>query len=277
MSPIEALATLNLTPVPSAVRHGETFAAALEQMGGFDQADLDAIARGEQSGTLVQSLHLLADHHARIAQHRKKLRAALTYPLMVLILASILANVPALITGTSSLGRYLFQINLLPAALLGGGLLMRAVMSKPDHRRSILSALHHVPVLGPMLQQDRTWQFFSSARILVGAGLGVRTAFRELAASSADTRLMSAIQTWEENLEQGMPLSDALFAIEVFDPETRQLLSSAAQAGRLEGALETLTALHAIAMSSRVQLLYTLLPTISIFAVLLLILLGTAL
>ena len=245
-------------------------------MGCFSPAEVHALAVGEQSGALVQTLNLLADHHARIDQHRKKLRAAVTYPLMLLVIAPILSNVPALITDDISLGRYLFKINLLPALLLGGSVLARATWRRHDQRRAVISMLQRVPGLGPMLRQYILWRFLSSARILIGTGVGIRTAFRELAVSSSDAQLAAAIQTWEENLESGMSLADSLYGVAVFDAETRQLLGNAALAGRLEDAIETLTAMQAIAMSSRVQLLYTLLPTVSIFGVLLLLLLRTA-
>lgn len=277
LSPTEALSTLNNQAALLAIRQGKTFSVAMERMGCFSARDLSAITMSEQAGVLPQSLRLLAEHHERIDRARKKLRTAAIYPLILLLIASVLANIPALLNDECSLGSFLLQSSLLPALLLGGGVLARTMLRHPDHGRSIHSMLHHAPIVGSMLQQHSRWKFLSLARILVGAGVGIQAAFRELAASSADPRLAGAIQTWEDRLAQGISLADALYTIEIFDPEVRQLLGNAAQSGRMEEALQTLAALQASTAAHRAQLVYTLLPTLSIFGVLLLLLLGFAL
>ena len=258
MTPIEALSTIDSPAARTAIRQGKTFAVAMERMGCFSPSDLSAITMGEQSGALAQSLYLLAKHYAQRDRDRKKLWTAVLYPLILFLIAPILVNVPALLTGEISLGNYLLQITTLPVLLLGGRALARAVERHPGRRSTVRVVLRRVPLLGPMLRQDRSRTFLSSARILIGAGVGIRAAFRDLAASSRDPQLVEAIQTWEENLEQGMSLSNALSAVEVLDPEARQLLANAAHSGRLEEALETLTSLHATTTGRRVQRLYTL-------------------
>ena len=258
MTPIEALSTIDSPAARTAIRQGKTFAVAMERMGCFSPSDLSAITMGEQSGALAQSLYLLAKHYAQRDRDRKKLWTAVLYPLILFLIAPILVNVPALLTGEISLGNYLLQITTLPVLLLGGRALARAVERHPGRRSTVRVVLRRVPLLGPMLRQDRSRTFLCSARILIGAGVGIRAAFRDLAASSRDPQLVEAIQTWEENLEQGMSLSNALSAVEVLDPEARQLLANAAHSGRLEEALETLTSLHATTTGRRVQRLYTL-------------------
>lgn len=227
------------------------------RMGCFAPDDLRAIAIGEQSGALPQSLNQLATRYAQRERDRKKLWSAVTYPLMLLLIAPILLNVPALLTGGLSLGGYLIQITILPALLLGGRVVVRAVQRRPHHRSAMHTVLRRVPILGAVLKQDRSRAFLSSARMLMGSGVGIRAAFRDLAVSSEDPQLIAAIQTWEENLEQGVSLSEALSTVEVIDPEARQLLGNAAHSGRLEEALDTLTSLHALAKSHRTQQLYT--------------------
>ncbi len=227
------------------------------RMGCFSPDDLRAIAIGEQSGALPQSLHLLATRYEQRERDQKKFRSALSYPLFLLFIAPVLLNVPALMTGGLSLGRYLLQITILPALLLGGRMLIRAVQRRPRCRIAVYRVLCRAPILGAILQLDRSRAFLSSARMLMGAGVGIRAAFRDLAVSSEDPQLIAAIQTWEENLEQGMSLSEALSRVEVLDPEARQLLGNAAHSGRLEEALDTLTSLHALARGSRTQQLYT--------------------
>jgi len=75
--------------VRDAVRNGTSFSAAIGRHAQFPAYFAPTLSAGEASGTLSQSLQLLAEHLERSASVRAKLRAALIYP-AILGIASII-------------------------------------------------------------------------------------------------------------------------------------------------------------------------------------------
>jgi general secretion pathway protein F len=245
-----------LSRVKDAIEEGSSFAEALRQYPRvFSSVYVNMVAAGESSGTLEVVLERLADFSEGREETRKKIQAALAYPVIMavigcLVLVILLTYiVPGIVQIFSDMNQalplptmILIQVSefftrfwwagiLVPAGVFAGVLLVR----KTD--KGVLytdMAVIRLPVAGPLIRKMIAARFSRTLGSLLENGVPLMTAL-SIARKIAGNRVISdLIQRAAEQVEQGGELGKALIA----DPNFPKLASRMIQVGEKSGELE---------------------------------------
>jgi general secretion pathway protein F len=245
-----------LSRVKDAVEEGSSFADALRQYPRvFPGVYVNMVAAGESSGTLELVLERLADFSEGREETRKKIQAALAYPLIMtvigfLVLVILLTYiVPGIVQIFSDMNqalpmptliliqvsefftRFWWAVILMPAGVWTGVFLAR----RTD--KGVLYtdlAVIRFPVAGPLIRKMIAARFSRTLGSLLENGVPLMTAL-SIARKIAGNRVISElIQTTAERVEQGGELGTTLIA----DPYFPKLASRMIQVGEKSGELE---------------------------------------
>ncbi|MEY3912101.1 MAG: hypothetical protein RL509_145 [Pseudomonadota bacterium] len=210
---------------------GRALHAALRTLGYMPRSYTHTIAAGEASGSLPQVLERLAEElEARLALTRQ-LRAALTYPLVVVVIALTVLSVmmvwviPAFEGMFTSLGGQLPTATRWVLALshgvtthwpLGVGgmtlavLILGAAWRHPQGRRLMLEGWWRVPGWGSLHQLGCQARWTRTLATLSAAGLPLTDALTHLEGLAGHPRFDAATRHIRHALVQGQSLSQSL-------------------------------------------------------------------
>jgi len=249
-----------LTVAEARLREGEPLADALGASPRvFPPLFRELVRAGEASGALATVLARLADHGEASAALRARLRAALTYPAVMLaataaVLAFLLAWVVPqltqlfaetgtrlplatrlLIALTSLVGRA-WWLALLAAAGVAWALARWG--ATPAGRARIDAALLRAPLAGPVVVKTAIARFARTLATLLAGGLPLDPALGIAGAATGNRRLADAVAAAREAVRRGEPLAPALRATGVFPPLVVHLAAVGERAGALGALLE---------------------------------------
>ena len=238
------------------VMEGASLAAAMAEFPEtFPSLFRASIAAGESAGKLDRILLRLADYAETRDALRRKILLALTYPILLAVVAlAVVAGlmvwvVPqvigvfsqyqqtlplptrVLITISEAARDYALPVGLiLVAAALGALLLLRS-----ETRRERLHALLlRVPLLGRLLRASETARFARTLALLVGSAVPLLEALA-IAAQVVDNRaLRQALARVALRVREGQPFSRALADTREFPPVAVRLIASGEKSGRLD-------------------------------------------
>jgi len=242
------------------VQNGLSLADALHKHPSyFNALTCHLIQAGEQSGALITLLTKLA--HYREEQHniQKKMRAALSYPLAILSIATCVTvglllfvvpqfqelfesfntPLPAFTQSIINLAAHIKQHGL-TALVLGVGCTYTLTSTYKKSTRTRLSIdrfVFKIPMLGPMTKQTLIARFAHTLSILLSAGTPLVDA---LTASSNITRNLvyaRAILTIRDTIIEGRSLKHALEESMLFPNMMVQLVGIGETSWRLESML----------------------------------------
>lgn len=210
---------------------GRSLHAALGALDHLPRSYTHAIAAGEASGSLPQVLQRLADElDSRLALARQ-LRAALTYPLVVLLVALVVVSVmmvwviPAFEGMFSSLGgqlptatRWVLALShgvtahwpVLASGLALVGLASLVTWRHPVGRRLLLQGWWHVPGWGALHRLGCLARWTRTLATLNAAGLPLTDALTHLEGLAGHPRFDAATRHIRRALVQGQSLTRAL-------------------------------------------------------------------
>jgi general secretion pathway protein F len=255
-----------LRAVQEAVRAGGTLsAAAAARPLAFPAWWAASVGAAEGTGRLPQVLDGVAAELLRAERLGARLRAALTYPALVGVLALVVLGVlsgvvlPALepllrasgaelpwstellLDGAAWLGA---QGPALLAATLLALLLLRRAMAKPAARRARDAWLLGLPALGPLLRAAATARALRPLALLLRAGVALPEALGHAAASAGNAALAEALQRVRDGVSEGGRLGPALAREAVVPPLAATLAATGEEGGRLREMLEEAAAIH---------------------------------
>jgi len=221
-----------LRDIEESVRQGATFARAVEAHGDtFPELYASMVRAGEESGTLPLSLSRLADHLEKQARTRNRVRSALTYPLMMAVVASLVVVflltfvVPKIVGIFSHLGRALplptriliAVTDFLSAAwwalLLAAGaatILVRKHLATDRGRRALDGALLRLPLTGRLARLSALSRFARTLSTLVTGGIPVDRALRIVAPVVGNVVIADRVAATADRVVEGATLSEAL-------------------------------------------------------------------
>jgi type IV pilus assembly protein PilC len=249
-----------------AITSGEALSAALRRYPRlFDPLFTQLIQVGETSGALAEMLAQLADTRERAAAQRAQIRAALTYPAVVLLFS--LAIMGALLTWVvPSFAQVFAQFGgelpaptrlvlaasaacaawgaPLCAALLStaaGGMLL--VRRRPALRLAAARTIARLPLAGPLAQALGTARWCRALGTLLRAGTPLTDAFVALASAGGDPLYTQASAEIATRLRRGERLASAMRATRRFPPQMVEPVAVAEEIGALDTMLLDLAAL----------------------------------
>jgi type IV pilus assembly protein PilC len=217
----------------SQIRHleqGGTFSASLRLFPRvFDRMYEALVTTGEKSGSLAEVMERLALHLERSHTLRRKLRASLTYPMVVLVVALGIgagmffwvvpqfeclfegllkgAELPLLTRGVLGMSRVLKSH---PMALISGGImiwfLFRALLSREALRLGLDRMLLSMPVFGRWEQARQLSRFCATLALLMESAVPIMDAFATALRVPSNRQIRVILGSVRQNVGDGMGL-----------------------------------------------------------------------
>ena len=247
-----------LLRIRKAVYEGSTLSEAMEATEGiFPNLLVYMIQTGEASGRLDEILDRLAAYYSREEELAGKVRAAMTYPLILLfvticcsifLLTAVLPQFAAMLQGARLPALTRFMLGAGEQLRLHGGLYAAAMLililfilsasAVTGVRLRIGRALLHIPFAGKLLKIIYTSRFASSFFVLYGSGTGILEALDIAGRVIGNEHIRLEIREACFCMEQGQSLSKALGRLEMFPPVFLSMTAAAEESGDLERIME---------------------------------------
>ena len=243
------------------LRGGSSFSEALSKFPKvFPIMYCRTIAAGEQSGNLDTVLRRMADYMERTATATKKVKSAMTYPIVVLVVAIVVvaalvffvmptftslytsmgAKLPTITTmllnfanGATKYGAYVLIA--LVAAVVGIVLYIRTPVGKVNFDRLML----RLPVIGPIVQLNELSRCCRTISMLIKVGLPLPDIIT-MCIQSAGNKIMSlALIDVKQDMLAGEGLAQPMAKRTIFLPLMVQMVSVGEKTGNLGNTLTT--------------------------------------
>ncbi len=244
------------------VAAGYSLAASLEKNGKkIPPVFIETVRAGEESGTLENSFESLEVYYTRAHKTNKKVKSALTYPVIVLLLAVVVIAVvmvvlvPRMIETLESFGtelplvtRILIAIsNFLAKSWYIILILIAAIAiavfayGKTEKGKLLYSRIRmKLPVLGKIARYNAAAQTANTLSTLLAAGLPVTRAL-EIVSRVVDMRCVGQeLNKAIVKLESGMSLGEALANAKYLPAMLIEMITVGESSGMLEETLRTI-------------------------------------
>ncbi len=255
-----------LTAVQAEVESGLAFSAALErQPGVFPPLMVSLVRVGETGGFLGESLKMVAETYQTDAELRDKLKAASTYPLVVLAIA-VLAMigmltfiVPIFESMFASLGgelplptrllvmtsRNMIWIGPLSALVLIGAWIW---WSKNRHteavRRITGPSVLRMPVFGKLATKMAVSRFARNLSMMLKAGVPLLQGLDTVARTSNNWAVEKAVADVQISVRDGRSFARPLAKSGVFPPLVTQMVAVGEESGTLSEMLGSISDIY---------------------------------
>ena len=234
------------------IRQGESLAGALEHSGAFPFYFVQMIRAGEVSGNLAGILARLSVHIEKEESAGRKIREALAYPSLVLILGFVTVfillkvvipklagvyegfgqNMPWVTQAALALSGHFFLLALILAGIIIlGGLFVK------QNSEAVFSFLSKAPVLGPWIRARLLNQLSSLLSLLLNSGIALLEALEIAAKTFSFSHYRNRIQEIRMSLSQGEGFAQAAAGRLDLEESTAALLLSGEESGKLAEAL----------------------------------------
>ncbi len=248
-----------LTRIITSIESGKSFAAALADFPDvFNQVFINLISAGEASGTLDQALERLAIQQEKDAEISSKIRGAMTYPIIVLLvmiaivvfmLIKVLpqvqllyisfpgANLPIETRLLLDLSKIITKFWWLVVVVIGAAGFFINVWRKTPSGRNFFDTLKiRMPPLKSLFQKLYMARFSRTSSTLVAAGVPLLQVLDITAKSVVNTLVAKSILKAAEKVKGGKSLGEAL----TNDPYFLPLVPSMLKIGEQSGSMETM-------------------------------------
>lgn len=254
---------------------GGTLADAVRESGYFPDYVAQMIDAGERAGRTEQTLRSLAKYYSRQSELEAKLKSAVLYPavlllLMTAILAVLLAKVLPVFTGvytslagdlTASSYRYIgaaYAAGVLALVITGVltlAVLVVAVMQRSvAGRRTLAGVAQRLPVTRGISAQLALSHFTEVLVIFIASGVDADAAMEEASRLVQDRTVRQRVLACQRQMkEQNAGLATAIYDQKLFEPLYGRMLVSGARSGNLEGVLSRLTQLFSEDAQTRIN------------------------
>ncbi|MCB1755048.1 MAG: type II secretion system F family protein [Gammaproteobacteria bacterium] len=239
------------------VESGSNFASALTKFPDqFDDLFCSLVDAGEQSGTLDTLLNEIANYKEKTEALRKKIKKAMTYPISVLVIASIVTGillifvVPQFETLFKSVGSDLpaftkFVVTLSEGmqkwwyvVIIGVGLIVYSFkkarkVSKPFNRLIDQISLK-LPVFGPIMIKAATARFSRTLSTMSRAGVPIVEAMENVAGTAGNEIFKEAILKMKDEAATGQRLQISIAQSGLFSTMVIQMVAIGEEAGSID-------------------------------------------
>jgi type IV pilus assembly protein PilC len=255
-----------LKSVQADVEAGMSFSAALgKHNNAFPPLMVSLIKVGETGGFLGDSLALIAKTYQSDADLRDKLKAASTYPMVVLTIALVAVVgmvtfiVPVFEGMFASLGgelplptQILVNIShnmmwILPVMVVlgaGGWFWWLKNRNTVAVRRTIDPLKLKMPVFGPLMTKLAVARFARNLSMMLAAGVPLIQALSSVSQAANNWSVEQAIGAVQQSISDGKSFATPLAKSGVFPPMVSQMVSVGEESGTLPEMLDTVANLY---------------------------------
>lgn len=241
---------------------GGTLSEAMAQSGCFPPYVCRMLASGERAGRSGQALQGLAAYYTAQDQLQARLKSAVLYPMVLLllmaaILAVLLARVMPVFTGvyaslsgdlTASSYRYIAVgyvaggAALAVTAVLAAALLASVLAARtPRGRAALLRLLSRLPFTAALVEENALCRFLQVLQIDVASGLDEDAAIADACELVTHPALRAKADACRRQMAQeGTGLATTLYSQKLLEPLYARMLVAGARSGNLEVVLARL-------------------------------------
>ncbi len=244
-----------LVAVQADVEAGSSFSAALARHPKtFPPLLLSIVKVGETGGFLGGALTSIADSYTKEAELQNKVRAAVTYPTIVLIIAII--GVLAMVTFVVPVFESMFEgigsqlplptqilvtisnnmwwvLPALVVTVMIAVIWWRANKHTEQVRRVADPIKLKMPVFGPLATKIAVARFSRNLSMMLNAGVPIIQALGIVGQASNNWKIEQAVRDVQESIRQGRTFAGPLSKAEVFPPMVAQMVSVGEESGTL--------------------------------------------
>jgi type IV pilus assembly protein PilC len=224
----------------------------------FNQVFIALVRAGETSGTLDKSLERLADQQEHDADMLSKIKGAMVYPAIVLVVIiavvgfMLIALVPQVeslyndmnkeLPGTTQVlvGIANFVINfwyIVVAVLVGTVIVLRRWIATDSGRKAWDSAKLNMPLFSPLFRKLYMARFSRTAETLLASGVPLLEALKICSDAVNNSVVKEEILRAVQKVKNGKPLSEALSGEDYILPFVPQMIKIGEQSGGIDSML----------------------------------------
>jgi type IV pilus assembly protein PilC len=275
-----------LDEVRSGVEEGSSFSDSLAKHPRiFPPIFVNLVRAGEVGGFLETSLDSIAKNYEKEVELRATIKSALTYPVVVLIMAllavvgMILFIVPVFEDLFSDLGgelpiptRILVVISqnmvwlgpLIIVLVIVGTIWWRANRHTPRFRSVWEPALLKMPVFGELFKKIAIARFTRNFGTMIGAGVPILQALSIVGSTSGNWQIEQAVQSVQDSVRQGRSIAAPLATEPIFPAMVTQMIAVGEDSGALETMLEKISDFYDSEVQSTTEALTSLIEPLMI-------------
>ncbi len=278
-----------LGEVRADVEVGSSLSAALAKHPEvFPPLMINMIKAGELGGFLDSTLLQIAANFESEVKLRQKVKSAMTYPVVVLVMAilaltaMLLFIVPVFEGLFASLGgelplptRILVTLSsilklLMPLIVVGlivGAILWRKYKQHPKVRDVVDPMKLRMPVFGPLFQKIALSRFSRNLGSMISAGVPILQALDIVGDTSGNVVIARAVADVKESVRTGESLARPLNDHEVFPPMVVQMMAVGEDTGSLDSMLAKISEFYDQEVEATTEALTSLIEPIMIAVV----------
>lgn len=275
-----------LDEVRGAVEEGSTFSDSLAKHPRiFPPIFVNLVRAGEVGGFLETSLESVAKNYEKEVELKATIKSALTYPVVVLIMAllavvgMILFIVPVFEDLFSDLGgelplptRILVVISqnmvwlgpLVIVAGIVGTIWWRANRHTPKFRSVWEPLLLKMPVFGDLFKKIAIARFTRNFGTMIGSGVPILQALSIIGSTSGNWEVEQAVQSVQDSVRQGRTIAAPLATQPIFPSMVTQMIAVGEDSGALETMLEKIADFYDSEVQSTTEALTSLIEPLMI-------------
>ena len=249
-----------LLQVRNRITEGVTLAQAMgEHPKVFNNLYRALVRAGEHAGFLGPVLERLAEYTESRQQSQQKLKSAMVYPIVLILVAiavvgammtivvpklvtifeSTAAELPGLTVGLIAISDFLQAYGLY--SLLGifmAVLLVRQLLQQEERQRKFHGWLLRTPFIGEMVRGMETARFASTLSILTQSGVPLLDALQISREVFSNLVLQETADVISDTVREGGSLRKSMEESDQFPPMMVQMVASGEASGKLEEMLE---------------------------------------
>ena len=247
----------------------------------FDELYCDLVHSGEQSGALETIYDRIATYKEKAEALKAKIKKAMTYPVAVLIIATIVTSILLIFVvpvfqeifagfGAELPGFTMFVIGIsefmqsywymmLGAIFIGGFLFKRAHRNSPKLRDNVDKTILKFPVVGELLQKAAIARYARTLSTTFAAGVPLIDALASAAGASGNAVFRDAILEIRNEVSSGMQMNLAMRNCSIFPDMVIQMVAIGEESGAVDDMLAKVATVYEQEVDNAVDSLTSLL------------------
>ena len=249
-----------LKEIKESVESGSTLAEALKKYPKeFDDLFVNMVAAGEAGGILDTILRRLAGYMEKASKLKKKVKGAMTYPAITLLIAVIVVAVilvfvipvfqqmfadfgselpifTQMVVGASHFVKSNILYIIISLGLLGFA--FRKFYKTNKGRQMVDSLALKAPVFGVLIRKVAVAKFTRTMGTMLASGVAILEALDIVARTAGNKTIESAVYSVRSGIAEGRTMADPLAQSGVFPSMVCQMIAVGESTGALDAMLE---------------------------------------
>lgn len=276
----------SLLDISASVKKGTTLSKSMEQQGdAFPSLLKRSVESGEMSGQMAEIIEKMADHYERDMAVRRRIKGAMTYPIILLVVMVIAVTIlltkvmpnfvgmfesagmemPALTQMVMNLSDLLVKHGILVflaivAVVVGIQMLLRNHDARVAWDRTKIK----MPVIGKYISKIVTARFTRTLSTMLYSGLPIVAALKAAGETTDNKYVEEMINRSVEGIEKGMSMTAELTRTGIFPPMMLSMVGIGEESGNLDDMLERTADYYDAEMQSAIDALVTMMEPLMV-------------